>query len=27
LEMSKWARRVKRVEEEKKKENKELSLA
>ena len=26
LEMSKWARRVKRVEEEKKKENKELSL-
>ena len=27
LEMSKWARRVKRVEEEKKKENKEFSLA
>ena len=27
LEMSKWARRVKRVEEEKKKESKELSLA
>lgn len=27
LEMSKWARRVKRVEEEKKKENKELILA
>jgi hypothetical protein len=27
LEMSKWARRVERVEEEKKKEKKELSLA